>query len=81
MGLVVCAKNSAPPSPVVSAASAGALELLTGVYSTSNLPRTLATAREDGFRIIGASSAVPTNDAVLYNLEQLPLSNEQSMFC
>ncbi|GAX11026.1 21S rRNA (GM2251-2'-O)-methyltransferase [Fistulifera solaris] len=78
IGLVVCAKNSAPPSPVVSAASAGALELLDVVYSTSNLPRTLANAREDGFRIIGAS-AVPTNDAVMYNLEQLPVSNEPTI--
>ncbi|GAX13696.1 21S rRNA (GM2251-2'-O)-methyltransferase [Fistulifera solaris] len=78
IALVVCAKNSAPPSPVVSAASAGALELLDVVYSTSNLPRTLANAREDGFRIIGAS-AVPTTDAVMYTLEQLPVSNEPTI--
>lgn len=58
IGILVCAKNSAPPSPVVSAASAGALELLT-VHSTNNLPRTLNQARDDGFRIIGASSSIP----------------------
>lgn len=58
LGVLVCSKNSAPPSPVVSAASAGALEVL-DVYSTNNLPRTLSQAREDGFRVIGASSSVP----------------------
>lgn len=60
LGVMVCAKNSAPPSSIVSAASAGALELLT-IYSTNNLPRTLNHAREDGFRIIGASSSIPNN--------------------
>jgi 21S rRNA (GM2251-2'-O)-methyltransferase len=58
LGVLVCSKNSAPPSPVVSASSAGALELL-DVFSTNNLPRTLSQAREDGFRVIGASSSVP----------------------
>lgn len=78
IGLVVCAKNSAPPSPVVSAASAGALELLDVIYSTSNLPRTLTTAREDGFRIIGAS-AVPTDYATVYDLETLSQSTEPTI--
>jgi len=59
IGVLVCAKNSAPPTPVVSASSAGALEVVT-VHSTTNLPRTLNQAREDGFRIIGASSSVPS---------------------
>lgn len=58
VGVVVCAKNSAPPSPTVAAASAGALELMP-VYSTGNLPRTLTDAARDGFRIIGASSSPP----------------------
>merc|ERR1712226_1654341 len=70
--ILVCAKNSAPPSPVVSASSAGALELLVGkqqddddeneggmIFSTNNLPRTLAAAEQDGYRIIGASSSIP----------------------
>ena len=79
MGIMVCSKNSAPPTPVVSAASAGALELAT-IYSTTNLPRTLNLAREDGFRIIGASSSVPstTDDdddpPPLYDLQDLPVS-------
>jgi 21S rRNA (GM2251-2'-O)-methyltransferase len=72
IGILVCAKNSAPPSPTVSAASAGALELVT-VCSTSNLPRTLAKAESDGFRIVGASASVPRDlDAPLYELQDLP---------
>jgi 21S rRNA (GM2251-2'-O)-methyltransferase len=79
LGVLVCSKNSAPPTPVVSAASAGALEVLT-VHSTNNLPRTLAQAKDDGFRIIGASSSVPRGDAgeedtaapFLFDLQDLP---------
>lgn len=81
MGIVVCAKNSAPPSPVVSAASAGALELL-DVHSTSSLPRTLGSARDDGFRIIGAASSKPRaieddESVQLYDLQNLPLNDER----
>jgi 21S rRNA (GM2251-2'-O)-methyltransferase len=70
VSILVCAKNSAPPSPAVSAASAGALELV-NVYSTSNLPRTLASAEQDGFRIVGASSSLPKDSddsTVMYEL-------------
>jgi len=59
IGIMVCSKNSAPPSPVVSAASAGALELCQ-VYSTSNLPRTLNAAKSDGWRVLGAATSVPS---------------------
>ena len=58
VGILVCSKNSAPPSPVVSAASAGALELCQ-IYETSNLPRILKRAAEDGFRILGAAAESP----------------------
>jgi 21S rRNA (GM2251-2'-O)-methyltransferase len=79
MGILVCAKNSAPPSPTVSAASAGALELMT-VSSASNLPRTLATAESDGFRIVGASSSVPKDlDIPLYSLQDLPPSDRPTL--
>jgi 21S rRNA (GM2251-2'-O)-methyltransferase len=79
MGILVCAKNSAPPSPTVSAASAGALELMT-VSSTSNLPRTLATAESDGFRIVGASASVPRDlDIPLYSLQDLPPSDRPTL--
>ena len=78
LGVMVCSKNSAPPTPVVSAASAGALEVQT-VYSTNNLPRTLQNAAEDGFRIIGASSSVPKNNEEnpppLYDLQDLPATD------
>ncbi|KAL7545518.1 hypothetical protein ACHAWF_008866, partial [Thalassiosira exigua] len=56
VGVLVCSKNSSPLSPAVSAASAGALELTT-VYATSNLPRLLDAAREDGWRVLGAAAA------------------------
>mmetsp|Transcript_15107 Transcript_15107/g.33044 ORF Transcript_15107/g.33044 Transcript_15107/m.33044 type:complete len:590 (+) Transcript_15107:163-1932(+) len=91
VGVLVCAKNSAPPSPVVSASSAGALEFMAQqgiLVSTNNLPRTLASAEQEGFRIVGASSSIPRellqqydNDADaddedsgirLYELEDLP---------
>ena len=75
LGVLVCSKNSAPPSPVVSAASAGALELL-DVYSTSNLPRTLSQAAKDGFRVIGASSSVPAQSQQPSNLERLQVNND-----
>lgn len=80
MGILVCSKNSAPPSPVVSAASAGALELL-NVKSTSSLPRTLSMARDDGFRIIGAASTRPKgvddDNALIHNLQDLPTTTDQ----
>ena len=73
VAVLVCAKNSAPPSPTVSASSAGALEDMT-VYATNNLPRTLASADQDGFRIIGASaSSPPDSDIPVYDLDNLPL--------
>jgi 21S rRNA (GM2251-2'-O)-methyltransferase len=83
MGVLVCSKNSAPPSPVVSAASAGALELL-DVYSTSSLPRTLSSALEDGFRIIGAASSKPRGveddeNVQLYDLQDLPVSDQPTL--
>ena len=80
IGVLVCSKNSAPPSPVVSAASAGALEV-TRVWSTSNLPRTLNKAQEDGFRIVGASSSIPPgeDDATLYELNDLPKDDRPTL--
>ena len=58
VGILVCSKNSSPLTPTVSAASAGALEFMT-IYSTSNLPRLLNGAKEDGWRILGAAAEVP----------------------
>lgn len=59
-GVIVCSKNSSPPSPVASAASAGALEVAT-VYSASNLPKILRAAGEDGYRVLGAAASAPEN--------------------
>ena len=71
--VIVSSKNSAPPSPVVSASSAGALELM-DVYSTNNLHKTMAAAEMDGYRVIGASSSKPNNlhEVPQYNLEDIP---------
>jgi 21S rRNA (GM2251-2'-O)-methyltransferase len=74
--VLVCAKNSAPPSAVVSASSAGALEEM-AVYATQNLPRTLAAAEQDGFRIIGAAAESPEKGNALgevpvYELPDMP---------
>eukprot|EP00571_Detonula_confervacea_P015157 CAMPEP_0172308202 /NCGR_PEP_ID=MMETSP1058-20130122/8869_1 /TAXON_ID=83371 /ORGANISM="Detonula confervacea, Strain CCMP 353" /LENGTH=704 /DNA_ID=CAMNT_0013020569 /DNA_START=41 /DNA_END=2155 /DNA_ORIENTATION=+ len=58
VGILVCSKNSSPLTPTVSAASAGALEFMT-IYSTSNLPKLLNSANEEGWRILGAAAEVP----------------------
>ena len=42
IGVLVCGKNSAPPTPVVSAASAGALEV-SDVVSVGNMPKALSS--------------------------------------
>jgi len=53
-GVLVSAKNSAPLTPVVSKASAGAMELME-VHAARNLPRTLDEAREAGWQVVGAA--------------------------
>ena len=58
VGVIVTAKNSSPLTPVVSAASSGALEFMT-VYSTSNLPKMLNNAKDNGWRVLGAAADVP----------------------
>jgi 21S rRNA (GM2251-2'-O)-methyltransferase len=78
IGIMVCSKNSAPPSAVVSAASAGALEL-SQIYSTNNLPRTLNAAREEGWRILGAAASAPngTSDAECLDLQSVETGDSQ----
>ena len=58
VGVIVTAKNSSPLTPAVSAASSGALEFMT-VYSTSNLPKMLNNAKDNGWRVLGAAAEVP----------------------
>jgi 21S rRNA (GM2251-2'-O)-methyltransferase len=60
VGVLVTAKNSSPLSPTVSASSSGALEFMT-VYSTSNLPKMLNNAKDNGWRVLGAAAEVPTD--------------------
>lgn len=54
-GVVVCAKNSAPLSGVVSKASAGALEVME-IQSCRNMMKFLDTSVQNGWRAVGASS-------------------------
>lgn len=63
-GVVVCAKNSAPLSGVVSKASAGSLELVE-LRSCRNMVQFLESSMTNGWRVLGASvskSAVPLNE-------------------
>ncbi len=54
-GVVVCARNSAPLTPVVSRASAGAAESVV-VAATDSMPRFLRRAHDMGWRVLGAAS-------------------------
>lgn len=60
-GVYASQKNSARLSPVVSRASAGAAELVS-VYGVGSLPRFLKSAREVGWRIIGADAGESATD-------------------
>jgi len=78
IGVMVCAKNSAPLSPATSAASAGALELMT-VHSTNNLPKALTKAKQNGWRVLGAAAAAPKSgsgeeEQVCQNLSDIDAS-------
>eukprot|EP00850_Spirogloea_muscicola_P010784 SM000064S19806 [mRNA] locus=s64:609439:610290:- [translate_table: standard] len=60
-GVVVCARNSAPLSGVVSKASAGALEFM-AVHACRSMPRFLERSAANGWLALGASTeraAVP----------------------
>ncbi|KAM3252723.1 hypothetical protein T459_05468 [Capsicum annuum] len=65
-GIVLCAKNSAPLSGVVSKASAGSLELME-LRSCKNMMQFLASSAENGWRVLGgsvSSRAVPLHEIV-----------------
>lgn len=53
-GIVLCAKNSAPLSGVVSKASAGSLELMELRYC-KNMMQFLLSSAENGWRVLGGS--------------------------
>ena len=52
-GVLCCSRNSAPLSPAVSKASAGALEHLP-IHACRSMPRTLARAAAQGWAVMGA---------------------------
>ncbi|XP_021723536.1 uncharacterized protein LOC110690935 [Chenopodium quinoa] len=63
-GVVLCRKNSAPLSGVVSKASAGSLELME-IRSCKNMMQFLTSSSENGWRVLGgsvASRAVPLRE-------------------
>ncbi|XP_062220721.1 uncharacterized protein LOC133920087 [Phragmites australis] len=63
-GVVLCAKNSAPLSGVVSKASAGSLELIE-LLSCRNMMQFLSSSAENGWRVLGgtiAHKAVPLSE-------------------
>mmetsp|Transcript_58147 Transcript_58147/g.131751 ORF Transcript_58147/g.131751 Transcript_58147/m.131751 type:complete len:367 (-) Transcript_58147:65-1165(-) len=77
-GVVICAKNSAALSPVVSKASAGALEIAT-ISSTRNMPRFLEACREKGWRVVGttlAEGSIPLGEVEVGPSTILVLGNE-----
>ncbi|KAK3165396.1 hypothetical protein QOZ80_1AG0032650 [Eleusine coracana subsp. coracana] len=55
-GVVLCAKNSAPLSGVVSKASAGSLELIE-LLSCRNMMQFLSSSAENGWRVLGGTIA------------------------
>lgn len=76
--VVVCAKNSAPLSAVVSKASAGVMELMK-IYSTDNLMRFLDATKENGWQVVGTAlgeKSVPLKELPLQKPTLLVLGNE-----
>jgi 21S rRNA (GM2251-2'-O)-methyltransferase len=70
--IVVCAKNSAPPSPVVSKASAGALEV-TPIYSVQNMMRFIDESVLNGWQVCRLLRCVilVLVDLVLFHIHQV----------
>ncbi|KAH6803114.1 tRNA/rRNA methyltransferase family protein [Perilla frutescens var. frutescens] len=65
-GVVLCAKNSAPLSGVVSKASAGSLELME-LRSCKNMMQFLTSSAGNGWRVLGGSvspRSLPLNEVV-----------------
>ena len=60
-GVVTCARNSAPLSPVVSKASAGAMELMP-LHACSSMPSFLASCAANGWDVLGADAGPGSDD-------------------
>ncbi|XP_058074146.1 uncharacterized protein LOC131222922 [Magnolia sinica] len=79
-GVVLCAKNSAPLSGVVSKASAGSLELIE-LRSCKNMMQFLTNSIENGWRVLGgsvSSRALPLTEVVAGAPTILVLGSEGS---
>lgn len=66
-GVIACRRNSCRLTPVVSKASAGALEIMR-VQGVASMPRFLRSASTDGWRVIGtalSADAVPAKSICL----------------
>lgn len=77
-GVVLCAKNSAPLSGVVSKASAGSLELIELRYC-KNMMQFLSNSADNGWRVLGgsvSSRALPLNAVVAGEPTILVLGSE-----
>lgn len=77
-GVVLCAKNSAPLSGVVSKASAGSLELIE-LLSCRNMMQFLSSSAENGWRVIGgtvAPKAIPLSEVATGEPTILVLGSE-----
>lgn len=67
-GVLICSKNSAPLSGVVSKASSGALEKMT-VYSCRSLPTTLVDAKSKGWDVVAASGEADSTPCQEFELK------------
>lgn len=77
--VVVCAKNSAPLSPAVSKASAGAVEVMENIYTTDNLMKFLDKSREAGWQVVGTAlsdESMPLADLPVEQPTIVVLGNE-----
>ena len=77
-GILTCARNSAPLSPAVSKASAGALEFMP-IHACTSMPRTLTQAAQQGWHVIGEPSCLlmhPTPAPHNNSLTQAPQGPE-----
>jgi 21S rRNA (GM2251-2'-O)-methyltransferase len=83
-GVVVAQRNSAPLSPVVSKASAGAMEVLPVHVVSGNMPQFLAASSANGWTVLGAdmgdapgdARVVPCSDVVVEGPTILVLGSE-----
>lgn len=69
--IVICAKNSAPLSPTVSKASAGAVEVMT-IYSTNNLMNFLDKSVSNGWQVVGTALTLEATPLKEFSVNNKP---------